>query len=273
MMEKTVNLIYCGGDDAYEGILFSLLSVMRRTRRRLFVTVMTALLDRPDGKPVERAKVNYLRGLLRARRDGSDLSLVDMSDPLSRLLKKSGRDRNKGDPRQLLPLLTDRCGLAGRQLCLAHETLAPGDVGEVFDYPLDGRALGAVRDGVGSFLFSPDYVNAGVLLFDMEKARKCGFFEKARAYLCEARPGATLGNAVNGAGVEICPLPRCFNEQGGLRRDTVVRQYCRRLFLTPYPHLGRGSPQNSYDMPRGEYRRFERVYEEFLLQREGRNVK
>ena len=60
-METAVQLLYCGSNEGYEGILFSLLSAMRRTRRPLQVTLLTAALDLPCGKPIECAKAEYAK--------------------------------------------------------------------------------------------------------------------------------------------------------------------------------------------------------------------
>ena len=263
-----VNLLYGGSDGDYEPMLFSVLSAMRRTDRALCVTVLTAALPYAGGKPMRRCKLGYLRGLLRARRDGSDLVPVDLSEVFARTLRKWRVDYEKNDPYPLLPLFADRCALSGKQLCLAPKTLFSGDAGEVFDEDLGDNPVGAVRDRRVSFLVLPDYADAEVLLIDMERAASCRFFDRARRVCAEGNPDLTA--AVNNCGLPVSYLPGRFNERASLRRSTVIRSFRPRFRLLPYPHFSRADPRSGYGMPRREYRHFERVYEEYLLQREGR---
>lgn len=268
-----IHLLYCGGDKDYDGILFSALSAMRRTKRPITVTVYTAALDHPLGRPVDEQKANYLRALLERRDDGSTLALADMTSPLEKLLSALTSVKDTEDPYALLPLLADVGKEEGRILYLDRSALFCGDAGRLFDCDLKGRALGGVRDLWGSFFCRTDYVNCGVLLIDLGEARKERFFAAARRVLTEYRVHRPFSDAVNYAGKPLCLLPEIYNEQFALRRDTVVRHYCAGLRLFPYPHRSDGTPENGYCMSDREYRLFKRVYEEYLLQREGRKAR
>lgn len=269
-MQDGIRLLYCGGDKDYDGILFSALSAMRRTKRPLFIYVFTAALDRPDGKPVDPSKANYLRALLRRRDDGSTLELLDLGDLLSTFYEVLETTARADDPYVFLRLLCDRTELKGKVLYLDCDTLFSSDPGPVFDRDLEGCPVGGVPDRYGSFFFDTGYINPGVLLFDLDRARETDFFTKARKLLLGYRLSRPVADAVNYAGCGIMRLPAAFNEQSALRRDTVIRHYCARVRLFPYPHRDDGSPKNGYDMNTREYRLFKRVYEEYLLQREGR---
>ena len=45
---------------------------------------------------------------------------------------------------------------------------------------VDGYEYAAARDHYGKYLIQPNYINAGVLLFNMPQMRRTGIFEKAR---------------------------------------------------------------------------------------------
>lgn len=155
---------------------------------------------------------------------------------------------------------------------LDADTLLSGDVGIVFDQGLSDCAFGAVRDAKGSWIIAPDYFNTGVLLFDLERAKKEGLFEKARLLLKEERLYLPHRSAFYYTGVPAYLLPPSCNEQTRLRSDTLVRHFCRQFKLFPLPHLKEGAPFRGYEMRGKEYKRFERTYEEYLLQREGRKA-
>ncbi len=271
-METAVQLLYCGSNEGYEGILFSLLSAMRRTRRPLQVTLLTAALNLPCGKPIECAKAEYAKGLLQSRKDGSTLRLLDRSAELTDLLAAMAPLPKGVSPYAFLKFFADKTELSGRVLYLDADTLLSGDVGIVFDQGLSDCAFGAVRDAKGSWIIAPDYFNTGVLLFDLERAKKEGLFEKARLLLKEERLYLPHRSAFYYTGVPAYLLPPSCNEQTRLRSDTLVRHFCRQFKLFPLPHLKEGAPFRGYEMRGKEYKHFERTYEEYLLQREGRKA-
>lgn len=271
-METAVQLLYCGGNEGYEGILFSLLSAMRRTRRPLHVTLLTAALDSPCGQPIERAKAEYAKGLLRNRKDGSTLQLLDKSAELNDLLANIAPLPKGISPYVFLKFFADQAELSGKVLYLDADTLLSGDIGIVFDQSLSDCAFGAVRDVRGSWIIAPDYFNTGVLLFDMERTKKEMLFEKARLLLKEKQLYFPHRSAFYYTGVSVRLLPVFCNEQTRLRSDTLIRHFCKQFRFFPLPHLKEGAPFKGYEMRRREYKRFERTYEEYLLQREGRKA-
>ena len=54
------------------------------------------------------------------------------------------------------------------------------DIGLLYDQDVSAVEYAAARDHYGHFLVSPNYINAGVLLFNMKRCRETGIFEKAR---------------------------------------------------------------------------------------------
>ena len=76
---KPIQLLYCGNDESYEEILLSLLSVMRHSSRSLQVILLTACLDRYDGKPISSEKADYVNGLLKSRGEQNGLTLIDLT--------------------------------------------------------------------------------------------------------------------------------------------------------------------------------------------------
>lgn len=269
-MNGIIEILYCGGDKDYDGILFSALSAMRRTARPLRVHLFTAAPDHPDGKPVEDEKTNYLRALLERRDDGSTLSVCDMTEKLEALRALCCPQKARDDPYALLRLLCDEADSNGKLLCLDRGALLCGDVGKVYDLDLRGSPAGGVRDPFGSLFCRPDYIDAGVLLVDMPRARETGFFRKARGVLEEYRVSRPVSDALNNTGLPLCQLPPECNEQRWMKRGTLIRVFGAHLRFFPYLHRGVEAPDRGYSMTDREYRLFKRVYEEYLLQREGR---
>lgn len=265
---NTVNLLYCGNDDAYDEILLSLLSVMRHTKRRLGVYLMTVCIDRFDGAPIAEAKARYLSAILESRQDGSFLVFKDVSGLFMKEFGFFLEEKSEDSPYPLIRLLIDLTDLPQRILYLDSDTVASGDIGEIFDHDLKGRAFGGVRDRFGRWTISPGCLNEGVLLFDMDCGERQRLFQKARKRIKEKNGLLFLGWAFAFSDFEKGYLPRRFNEQQGIRKDTVLRHYCTTLSLLPYPHLKKHRSFERQAMSKRERTHFAKEIDQFYFCRD-----
>ncbi len=265
---EQVNLLYCGNDDAYEGILLSLLSVMEHTQRSLCVRIFTACLDIPCGKPIESSRIKLLNRLLADRKDGSFAVLLDVTEIYGKVFKDCTYQAKNSSftPYALLRLLADRVYEGGRVIYLDADTMAAGDIGTLFDEELNGCALGGVRDMLGSLFLAPDYINSGVLLIDINGVKRERAFRKAIDFLQREKLYFPDQSSLNYSDISICVLPQRYNEQRRIKRDTVIRHFCRCFKPFPYPHIDRRKPWQHGGLRGKERVVFKNCFEEFLLQ-------
>ena len=101
---------------------------------------------------------------------------------------------------------------------------------------MHGFEYAAARDHYGKFLLNPNYINAGVLLFNMEEVRKTGLLEKARTLIKTKKMLFADQDAIYRSTTRKKMLPQRFNDQKFLHKHTVVRHFSKRLFYLPYPH-------------------------------------
>ena len=121
-------------------------------------------------------------------------------------------------------------------LYLDADVMLNKDVGLLYDIDVCDVEYAAARDHYGRFLIQPNYINAGVLLFNMKKCRETGIFEKARALLRTKKLPFADQSALIRSTTRRKVLPHRFNDQKFLYRSTVVRHFSKRLFYLPYPH-------------------------------------
>ena len=65
-------------------------------------------------------------------------------------------------------------------LYLDIDLLFNRDIDLLWNTDIEGYEYAASRDHYGKFLVHPNFINAGVLLFNMKKCRETGLFEKSR---------------------------------------------------------------------------------------------
>ena len=270
-MNETVELLYCSNAGAYDGVMLSLLSVMRHTARPLSVKILTASFDCPGGEPVEKARASFMGELLCRRGDGSALVLEDVTE-LASALFTSEAACGAFTPYTLLRLIADLVYSDEKVLYLDADTMAAGDIGRVYDLDLEDGLVGGVRDALGSVFLSPFYLNAGVLLLDIPGIAADGAFTRARAFVRENKLRYPDQSALNYSDIPVTILPSFCNEQLHMRKDTVIRHFCRTVRFFPYPHVDRKKPWEKGGMRKNDRRAFINSYEEFLLQRDGRKT-
>ena len=139
------------------------------------------------------------------------------------------------------------------------------DVSLLWDTDIEGFEYAAARDHYGKYLISPNYINAGVLLFNMAEARRTKLFQKARWWIKHKKLTFADQSALIRSTTKKKMLPQRFNDQKFLHRHTVVRHFSKRLFWLPYPHTD-NIKQWHIDKVHSVfgYRQFDDIYEHYL---------
>ena len=75
-----------------------------------------------------------------------------------------------------------------------------------------------------------------MLLLDLEKIRQTGFFKKALGLVAEKKLPIPDQDAVNRLAKKKCFLPRGYNEQRRMRKDTVIRHFSKSIRWLPFYH-------------------------------------
>ena len=110
------------------------------------------------------------------------------------------------------------------------------DVHLLYDMDVSEVEYAACPDHYGKYLIYPHYINAGVLLFNMKKARETALFDKARAWIKKKKLVFADQSALIRSTTKKKVLKQRFNDQKFLHKHTVVRHFSKRLFYLPYPH-------------------------------------
>lgn len=264
-----INLLYCGNDKVFDGVLTSALSVVRRmeTPRPLTVHIFTMELTRlsPDYLPMTQAQADQIRQALRRHNPQTEVVCYDVTDLYEAHLKHNANEGCYCSPYTLLRLLADLLPMPEKLLYLDADVMLCRDVGLLYEQDISQVEYAAARDHYGKYLVQPNYINAGVLLFNMTRCRETGLFEKARALLREKKLPFADQSALIRATTSRKLLPQRFNDQKFLHRHTVVRHFSKRLFYTPYPHTENIKQWQVERVHRKfGYTCFDDIYEEYL---------
>ena len=236
-----INLLFSGNSGVFDGVLTCMLSIFKRTMTdepfRIFVYTMDVSRIKPEYTPISDAQITFLDEIAKTYNAENEILKVDVTDLYE---KEFGGCPNEGaycSPYTLLRLFADEIeGMPDKLLYLDVDILFNRDICLLYDIDVEDYEYAAARDHYGKYLINPNYVNAGVLLFNMKKIRETGLLAKARELIKTKKLVFADQSAVIRSTTRKRMLPQRFNDQKFLHKHTVVRHFSKRLFYLPYPH-------------------------------------
>jgi lipopolysaccharide biosynthesis glycosyltransferase len=140
-------------------------------------------------------------------------------------------------PYTLLRLFADLIpGMPDKLLYLDVDILFNRDIRLLYDIDVSDYEYAAARDHYGKYLLNPNYINAGVLLFNLKRMKETGILKKARELIKTKKLLFADQSALYRSTTRKKMLPQKYNDQKFLHKSTIVRHFSKRLFYLPYPH-------------------------------------
>lgn len=236
-----INLLFSGNGKVFDGVLTCMLSIFKRTSTRepftIYVYTMDVTRIKPDYTAISQEMIAFLDHVAKEYNPDNSVIRVDVTDLYEKEFAHCPNEDAYCSPYTLLRLFADIVpGMPDKLLYLDVDLLFNRDICLLYDTDVTGYEYAAARDHYGKYLIRPDYVNAGVLLFNMKKIRQTGLLVKARKLIQEKKLVFADQSAVIRSTTRKKMLPQKFNDQKFLHKSTVVRHFSKRLFYLPYPH-------------------------------------
>lgn len=236
-----MNILFSGNDNVFDGILTCLLSIFRRTKTRepfdVYILTMDVSRIKPEYIPIQDEKVAFLEEVARQYHPGNQIMKLDVTEEYEREFANCPNEQCYCSPYTLLRLFMDLIPeIPDKILYLDVDILFNRDIALLYETDVTGYEYAAARDHYGKYLIHPNYINAGVLLFNMKEAKETGLFQKARELIKTKKLLFADQSAIYRSTTRKRMLPQKFNDQKFLHQHTVVRHFSKRLFYFPYPH-------------------------------------
>lgn len=236
-----VNILYCGNDGVFDGMLTCTLSILKRTASKEPFTFYIFTMDvshlNDQYRPVTDRQVAFFEQVIKDYNPQNRAVKVDVTALYKQELAACPNETAYCSPYTLIRLLADMVeGIPDKLLYLDVDLLFNRDIHLLWDIDVSEVEYAAARDHYGKYLVRPSYINAGVLLFHMARCRETGLFQKAREQLRAKKLLFADQSALIRSTTAKKLLPQRFNDQKFLHKHTVVRHFSKRLFWWPYPH-------------------------------------
>lgn len=236
-----MNILFSGNDNVFDGILTCLLSIVKRTEAKepfcVYVLTMDVSRVKPEYIAISDEKIAFLQEVASEYNPENKIIKIDVTDIYEREFANCPNEQCYCSPYTLLRLFIDLIPeIPDKILYLDVDILLNRDIALLYETDLEGYEYAASRDHYGKYLINPNYINAGVLLFNMEEVKRTGLLKKARELIKTKKLLFADQSAIYRSTTRKKMLPQRFNDQKFLHKHTVVRHFSKRLFYLPYPH-------------------------------------
>ena len=265
-----INILFCGNDKVFAGMLTTMLSILKRTDTNEPFCFYIYTMDVSHINPKYLILTDYMADILDkvAKKYNKDNKVIkiDVIDYYNKEFANSPNENCYASPYTLLRLLADIIpGMPDKLLYLDVDLILNRDIRLLWDQDVEGYEYAAARDQYGKWLINPNYINAGVLLFNMKRMRETNLLGKARELIRTKKLVFADQSAIIRSTTKKKMLPQIFNCQSRLTKKTVIRHFSKRLYFLPYPHVANIKQWHIDDIHyKLKYHQFDDVLNEYI---------
>lgn len=246
-----MNVLYCGDGNIADGVIISVLSLLKNSEETLNVYLLTADVSCGSTryKALPKQFAIFLDVLVKKYNPLNTVKLYDISDKFSAEAPIANL-ATRFTPCCMLRLYADLVeGLPSKILYLDNDVICRLNPATFYNINMNDAEVAGVLDYYGSWLFKHnflrrDYLNSGVLLLDLDKIRETKLFEKCRKRCTQTEMFMPDQSSINKLAVKKLIVPRKFNEQRKLHKDTVFQHFTTSFRFFPWLHTVSVKPWN-----------------------------
>ncbi len=238
-----MNILYCGDKNIEDGLIISVLSLIKNASEPLNILVLTMSFRTEEKmyEPVTEKTIKYLDERVKETHAESKVSLLDVTD----LFNENIPHANLGTrftPCCMLRLFADILPeVPERVLYLDNDVVCRQNPSEFYHQDMENYELAGVLDYYGRWFFrnnpfKMDYINSGILLLNMKKIKETGLFGECRRMCTEKNMFMPDQSAINKLSKHKKICKRMYNEQRKLHENTVFQHFTTSFRFLPWLH-------------------------------------
>lgn len=234
-------ILFCGNYKVFDGMLSTMLSIFKRSVSKEPLTFFVFTMDvshlKADYISVSDRQIAFLENLAKSYNPENCVKKIDVTQVYKKEFDSCPNEQCYCSPYTLIRLFADLYEeIPEKLLYLDIDLLFNRDIDLLWNIDVENYEYAAARDHYGKFLVNPNFVNAGVILFNIKKCRETGLFKKSRELIKTKKLVFADESALIRSTTSKKMLSQRFNDQKFLYKNTVIRHFSKRLFWLPYPH-------------------------------------
>ncbi len=262
-----MNILYCGDDGIKNGVLVSILSLLKNAKEILHIYIMT--IDYKDSVPISNGTISFFDSLVKKTNKDSFVKKIDATKAFLKNLPEKNLStvwtKKYFKPGAMLRLYADQIPelmKLDRILYLDYDVVCRADPAEFYHIDMTNIEVAGTLDIYGKNFYhynlprlsqgakwrdfknyQPDYMNSGVLLFNIEECKKSALFQRAVEVCKRKRMMLADQAALNMVIKKRKLIPRTFNEQQDHPEpDTVFHHFSNNFKFKPYFYVQKIKP-------------------------------
>ena len=232
-----IPVCYSGNGKFFDGLVLSVMSLAKYSNEPIDLYILTMDLheENPRFTAYSDEQIKILEDILKKKNPNSRATKLDVTKEYKEHLIGGKNHENGYTPYAMLRLLLDLVpNLPDKMIYLDVDTMACNEIKQLYDVDIENTDVAVVKDYMGRFWIHRRYFNSGVMLMNLKRIRENGLFEKARQKVYKTKMLMPDQTALNKYSDRIY-LPFRFNEQRKIKKDTVVKHFCKGIvFFLPF---------------------------------------
>ena len=230
------NILICGNDAVYKGILLEALSYIKHNDKPVKFYILTMDLQeiKPNFISLTDEHAKLIENVLKSKNKESLVQVIDCKDIYLEELKNSRNNLSVYTPYALLRLFADRVIYEDKILYIDTDIMINQSLDELFNMDLEGFEYAGVRDYLGRVFINPRYINSGVLLLNLKRIRETKLFQKCLYLLKTKRYAFPDQTVLNKCVLKKKFLPNIYNYQHGYSKKCVLKHFCKTILWRPF---------------------------------------
>ena len=246
-----MNILYCGDNNITDGLIISILSLLKNVKEKLNIYVLTMNLNTENKKYTEisNESIEYLDKIVKEQNEKSFVKKIDITNLFQKEMPKKNIE-TRFTPYCMVRLFADKIEeIPDIILYLDTDVICRKNCLEFYNQNIEYYELVGVLDYYGSWFFRKnilkrDYLNSGVLLLNMKKIKETKLFENCRKRCVEEEMFMPDQSAINKLSTAKKIMPRKYNEQRKLHKNTIFQHFTTSFRLFPILHTVTIKPWN-----------------------------
>ena len=238
-----MNILYCGDANIVDGLYISILSLLKNIKEELNIYVLTVNVNEKNLKinGVSDYSIMFLDKLVKDKNQESFVTKIDITELFIKELPVINL-KTRFTPCCMLRLFADYLEqLPEKILYLDNDVVCRKDFTDFYNEDIDNYEVCGVLDYYGKWFFKNnifkfDYLNSGVLLLNLSKIKETKLFARCRKMCIEKEIFMPDQSSLNKLAKYKKIMPRKYNEQRRLHKNTVFQHFTTSFRLFPWFH-------------------------------------
>ena len=227
-----MNILYCGDENILDGLIISILSILKNTKENLHFYILTMKYEGQSKayKPLSKKEIDYLDNIVKKHSKNNFVKLIDITNIVMDDLPIANIN-TRFTPYCMLRLYADLIDeIPDKIMYLDNDVVCLKNPIDFYNIDNSNYELVGVLDYYGSHfykknIFKKDYLNSGVLLLNMRLIKESKLLEKCRERCRKKKMLLPDQAALNKYAKNKLIVNRKYNEQKQDTDDTVFRHF------------------------------------------------